>query len=342
MNTAAMKRWAKRIALALGCLAGIAVATGASYEAVQRGRAARAHPARGRLVDIGGRRLQLDCRGAGAPTVVLEAGLDYLGSLSWAAVHDSLARTTRVCAYSRAGILWSDPAPGPFAAARVPRDLHAALAAAGERAPWVLVGHSLGGPYVRLFTRAYPAEVVGVVLVDASHPAQFARYAEATGRSMKPPAGLAAVGSALAWTGIVRLVSGGDTPAGWPAEAAAVSAAYLPTSLDALHAETAAVDATLAAEARAHTLGDRPLVVLTGAAEMSAERLAREGVTRAEGARMQAAWKTLQDDEATWSSQSRHEMVRDASHYIQFDRPDVVIRAVREVVARARGGEGTR
>jgi hypothetical protein len=69
---------------------------------------------------------------------------------------------------------------------------------------------------------------------------------------------------------------------------------------------------------------------------MSAERLALEGVTRAEGARMQAAWATLQDDEATWSTRSRHAMVRDASHYIQFDRPDVVIGAVREVVARVR------
>jgi pimeloyl-ACP methyl ester carboxylesterase len=331
----AITRWTRRVALALAGLTVVVLGMGASYEAVLRGRTARAYPVRGQLVDIGGRRLQLDCRGAGSPTVVLEAGLDHLGSLSWAAVHDSIARTTRVCAYSRAGILWSDPAPGVFDAERVPRDLHAALAAAGERAPWVLVGHSLGGPYVTLFTRAYPAEVVGLVLVDASHPAQFARYFEATGRSMKPPTGLVAVGSALSWTGIVRLASGG-APAGWPAEVAAVSAAYLPTSLHELHTETAALDATLAAEARAHAFADRPLVVLTGAAEMSAERLVQEGVTRAEGARMQAAWAKLQDDEATWSTQSRHEMVRDASHYVQFDRPDVVIGAVREVVARVR------
>jgi pimeloyl-ACP methyl ester carboxylesterase len=331
-------RWSKRVALSLLSLVAILVSTGASYEAVLRHRAVRAHPVRGRLVDIGGRRLQLDCRGTGSPTVVLESGLDNLGSLSWAAVHDSIARTTRACAYSRAGILWSDPAPGPFDAERIPRDLHAALAAAGERAPFVLVGHSLGGPYVTLFTRAYPAEVVGLVLVDASHPAQFARFFEVTGRSMKPPAGLVAVGSALAWTGLVRLAPAGDAPAEWPADAVAVSAAYLPTSLDELHAETAAIDATLAAEAHARELGDRPLVVLTGAAEMSPERLAREGVTRAEGARMQAAWKALQDDEAKWSRHGRHEMVRDASHYVQFDRPDVVIGAVREVVARARAG----
>src|SRR6187402_2563202 len=97
----------KRVALAAACLLATAIVSGASVEAVMRHRAARDYPAPGRLVDVGGRRLQIDCRGSGSPTVVLESGLDNLGSLSWAAVHASLARTTRVCAYSRAGMLWS-------------------------------------------------------------------------------------------------------------------------------------------------------------------------------------------------------------------------------------------
>src|SRR5215210_2360598 len=122
----------KRVARTAVCLLAIVVVSGASFEAVMRNRAARDYPAPGRLVDIGGRRLQIDCRGSGSPTVVLESGLDNLGSLSWVAVHDSLARTTRVCAYSRAGVLWSDPAPAPFDAGRVARDLRAALAASGE------------------------------------------------------------------------------------------------------------------------------------------------------------------------------------------------------------------
>src|SRR6478752_3670469 len=109
-----MKRWAKRIAISIGALVVLATLFGTVAEAVMRARAARRYPAPGRLVDIGGRRIQLDCRGTGSPTVVLESGLDNLGSLSWAAVHDSIARTSRVCAYSRAGMLWSDPAPAPF------------------------------------------------------------------------------------------------------------------------------------------------------------------------------------------------------------------------------------
>ena len=110
-----------RIALAAACLLTVIVVSGASVEELMRHRAARDYPAPGRLVDVGGRRLQIDCRGSGSPTVVLESGLDVLGSLSWAAVHDALARTTRVCAYSRAGILWSDPSPAPFDGRRVAR-----------------------------------------------------------------------------------------------------------------------------------------------------------------------------------------------------------------------------
>src|SRR6185295_13804536 len=144
-------------------------------EALIRQRVTAKFPAPGRLVDIGGRRIQIDCRGSGSPTVVLESGLDMLGSLSWATVHDSIAKTTRVCAYSRAGIMWSDPSSAPFNSQNVARDLHAALSSAGERAPFIMAGHSLGGPYVMTFTRLYPSEVAGIVLVDASHPDQVAR-----------------------------------------------------------------------------------------------------------------------------------------------------------------------
>jgi len=109
-------------------------------------------PLQGKLVDIGGRRIQLDCRGTGSPIVIFESGLDINGSLSWSAVHDEIAKTTRACAYSRAGIMWSDPKDGPQNAKTIAEDLHAALAAAGEKPPFVLVGHSLGGPYIMTYT----------------------------------------------------------------------------------------------------------------------------------------------------------------------------------------------
>jgi pimeloyl-ACP methyl ester carboxylesterase len=129
-----------------------------------RSQASRNHPVLGKLVDIGGRRIQIDCRGKGSPTVVLESGIDILGSLSWAAVHDEIAQTTRVCAYSRAGILWSDPNTGTVDSKSVAQDLHEALTKSGETGPWVMVGYSAGVPSTMIFTSLYESEVAGLVL----------------------------------------------------------------------------------------------------------------------------------------------------------------------------------
>jgi hypothetical protein len=135
----------RRLVAALAALALISATLGALREPGARRRALAQFPMRGRLVEVGGgRRIHLDCRGRGAPTIVLEAGLDPYGALSWESVLDSLAATTRTCAYSRAGILWSDPAVGRFDVRRAADDLHAALSAAGERTPWLLVGQSIG------------------------------------------------------------------------------------------------------------------------------------------------------------------------------------------------------
>ncbi|HEX5871643.1 MAG TPA: alpha/beta hydrolase [Longimicrobium sp.] len=332
-----MKRRIRRILIAFCVLLVAAAVVGGVYESVTRRSAAREFPAPGKLVDVGGRRMQIDCRGAGLPTVVLESGLDHFGSLSWAPVHDSLARTTRVCAYSRAGIMWSDAAGGRFDSGRMAADLHTALSRAGERPPWVLVGHSMGGPYALAFTGRYGAEVAGLVFVDASHPDQMQ---QASGG--RPPfrqrvrdAGINVAGPVLLRLGAARLVSVNNAPPAAP-EMIAAHRAYFPTSVATLIEENRAIEATLRTAGRHRRLGDRPLVVLTGARRTPPQVLERSGVTEREDARRRAAWKRLHDDQATWSTRARHEVVDDASHYIHRDRPDVVIRAVRQVVAAVR------
>jgi pimeloyl-ACP methyl ester carboxylesterase len=111
-----------------------------------------------------GRHLYLDCRGIGSPTVVLEAGMGA-DARSWGAVFPALARTTRTCVYSRANRWGSDPR-GTHTVREAAADLRAALAAAGEAPPFVLVGHSLGDAYIRVFAGDHLAEVVGLVIVD--------------------------------------------------------------------------------------------------------------------------------------------------------------------------------
>ena len=150
-------------ALALPCLASLA-----GCESFLAAEAEKSHPVQGRLVDVGGRRIQIDCRGEGGPTVVFQSGGDMLGSLAWKPVLEKISKSARACAYSRAGILWSDPASGAFKPEDAARDLHAALGAAGEKPPYVLVAHSRGGLYNMIFAGLYKDEIAGMVFADSS------------------------------------------------------------------------------------------------------------------------------------------------------------------------------
>ena len=128
-----------------------------------------------RMVDVGGYQLYLHCTGTGTPGVILEAGFDDV-SETWSLVQPEVARFTRACAYDRAGLGQSDPGPEPGDSYQVIRELHTLLTSAGIEGLYVLVGHSLGGMYMRLFADYYPEEVAGLVLVDSQHIDQFERF----------------------------------------------------------------------------------------------------------------------------------------------------------------------
>jgi pimeloyl-ACP methyl ester carboxylesterase len=122
-------------------------------------------PPLGRLLDVGGRRLHLHCTGGGSPTVVIEAGASSF-AIDFALVQPDVSKTTRVCSYDRAGSGWSDQRPDVETPIRVIRDLRTLLDTAGEKGPFVMVGASRGGVFVRLFQAEYPAAVAGMVLID--------------------------------------------------------------------------------------------------------------------------------------------------------------------------------
>jgi pimeloyl-ACP methyl ester carboxylesterase len=328
--------WLKWIGLGLVSLVLLALIGGASFEAAARAHARKTYPPRGQMVDIGGRKIHVDCRGQGTPTVILESGLDTGGSLAWSKVHDQIAAVTRTCAYDRAGIMWSDRKPGIHDTDGVADDLHATLNAMGEKGPVVMVAHSLGGPLVMDFTRKYGDQVAGVVFVDASHADQLKRM-KAAGINIPdvPPVMKALV--AVTWTGWTRIPSGDSGVPNMPPAAAAAAKAYMSVSVPAALKEEYAIDTIFAQGGKLRTLGDRPLVVLTATKPLPAENLAQLKMTRADANKLQAVWIALHNDEASWSTRSRHQLVPDATHYIQFDRPDVVIAAVKEVVADVRG-----
>ncbi|MBC3875133.1 alpha/beta hydrolase [Undibacterium flavidum] len=315
---------------------------GTIYENLGRRSAAQNFPPPGKLVDIGGRHIQLDCRGSGSPTVVFQSGQDMAGSLSWSAVHDEIAKATRACAYSRAGIMWSAPHDAPALAKSIAEDLHAALKNANEKGPLVLVGHSLGGPYNMVYTKYFGAEVAGLVFVDTSHPDQLSRgrALEALESNSAPlerksesnwSAFLEKSGAALNWTGIVRFLAAMEEKEGNRTESNdQAEKAYASTSFSSFLKEEDALEQTLNEAGTFRHLGDRPIAVLTAVQPVPKQELSKFDKALKEN----GSW--MQKDQAKWSSQSQHQLVQDTGHYIQLDRPAVVIDAVRSVISKVR------
>ncbi len=122
----------------------------------------------GQLVDVGGRKLHIQCSGRGSPTVVLVAGGGAFG-IDWSLVQEPLSKTQRVCSYDRAGLGWSDRGPAEETVEQVVSDIHTLLMNAGERGPFTLVGASIAGIYIRAYQRAFPRDVAGLVFSNSSN-----------------------------------------------------------------------------------------------------------------------------------------------------------------------------
>jgi pimeloyl-ACP methyl ester carboxylesterase len=180
-STARPRRHRVHRTLAVLALALLALAlAGAAYQGIATAADERHYPAPGRLVDVGGYRLHIYCTGQGGPTVILDAL--FPGTVSnWAWVQPDIARTTRVCAYDRAGLGWSDRGPTPRDARQHARELHTLLTNAQIPGPYVLVGHSLGGLSVRTFADGYPDRVAGMALIEASNPGAWKRLGKPEG-----------------------------------------------------------------------------------------------------------------------------------------------------------------
>src|SRR5215213_11425435 len=206
MSSSTARRFRRRIGMALLGLVVVLLAlalAGALYQAIATELAERAYPPPGEMVDVGGYSLHINCVGQGSPTVVLDGGSGEM-SAQWVLVQREVSGTTRVCAYDRAGMGWSEMGPEPRDAKQISSELHALLEGANIEGPYVLVGHSFGGLYMQTYAARYPEEVAGMALIDSSQPDQFS-YQPVTRDSYEPQE--FAVASLAARLGIVRLLS---------------------------------------------------------------------------------------------------------------------------------------
>jgi pimeloyl-ACP methyl ester carboxylesterase len=293
--------------------------------AVQRDAHFMAVP--GRLVDLGDRRLHLDCTGTGSPTVVLESGLAGRSPL-WARISAATAGTTRVCAYDRAGTGWSDSAPGPHDSVAVAADLHRLLAVAGERGPYVLVGHSTGGVYAMTYAARHPEQVAGLVLLDSASPRQFDVLPDYAGQ-YRMLTRLYAVRPALARLGVGRLVpdlSSSEVPGQAGTQAAIL--AIRPRDARAARDEVSTYPWAFAQAQALTTLGGKPLVVVSASGTLTGTR----------------GWSVAQQQLAGLSTNSSHRTVQ-GSHAGLLDHPgsyEEAAAAVMDVVHAVRTGAPVR
>lgn len=284
-------------------------------------------PAPGHLIDVGGFKMHIYCIGEGSPTVILET-LSGGTSSYWGWVQPEVANKTRVCVYDRAGRGWSEPDPEPITLGRTVRNLHALLTNANVDGPYLLVGHSIGGIYVRQFAAAYPQEVVGMVLVDASHPDQFERYPEMA-KEGESYLQLSAVFPTLARLGLGHLyfALGGEMDFAdlkEPQKSELKAAWSSPEYFVSQRAEAVAAGEIYDSGQKLGSLGDLPLLVISA------------GQNPSDG------WRQLQSELAALSGNSIHLILETATHASLVFNPDdahQVSMGILQVLDAIRAGE---
>jgi pimeloyl-ACP methyl ester carboxylesterase len=290
------RRPRRRPAVLLGLV--LAVALGAA--ACSSASATRVHRERpgslgqGRLVDIGGRHLYLECQGTGTPVVVFVAGLGDRGETAWRTVWAQAARSTRACVYDRAGVGRSDPNPTPARYPGAVKDLHQLLRRGHIQGPYVLVGHSLGGLLARLYAHEHPAEVAGVVLIDATPVDWFPT--------------------------VQRLL---------PAELLG-PLAHNPEGFDVRRGL-----ASLTPLDRPGVLGRRPLAVMWAPSQPP------PGLPASTARELASSWEAEQARLRRLSAASRLQRVAASGHYLQRDRPELVLARIEGVLRALRRDPAT-
>jgi pimeloyl-ACP methyl ester carboxylesterase len=308
-------------------LVGVA-GTGLIFQVVATTNDQQEFPAPGELVDVSGYQLHINCSGNGSPTIILDASGGN-SSASWGLVQPKIAESTRVCAYDRAGAGWSDRGPIQRDMNQQVRELHGLLAGARVDGPYVLVGHSYGGRIARVYAKAYPREVVGIVLIDPGTLDDDSRFPPQWHKELAAEERLITVARWLAPFGVVRLfrprMEYYDLP---PQQAAAsdsfgVTTRYWQTIID----QYRAMPQTLAQEREVTSLGSIPLIVVSATVPDDETR---------------RVWTEINGELAELSTNGVHRVVQGATHESlvwEIDDAQVTIDSIRRVLDSARTGQ---
>jgi pimeloyl-ACP methyl ester carboxylesterase len=320
------------------------IAAGVLYQQTAARRHRRRFTPPGLLVDVGGHRLHVLCQGQGSPVVLLESGI-AASSLSWAVVQPGIAKFTRVCAYDRAGLAWSDRASCPRRFEQIVDELSRVLAHVGPAERYILVGHSFGSFVIRAYAARHPGSIAGLVLVDP--PTEWITLTAQRARMLRGGRVLSHIGALLAHIGVVRtclaLLTGGapgaprrfvklfGSAAAGTLERLVGEVRKLPPDVHPVLQElwcqpkcfSAMAEHLRVLEREGMSLGaatppqEIPVVVISSGNQPPEQIAVHRGL-------------------ADRSAQGRHVVAARSAHWVQFDEPDLVVGIVRDLVERSR------
>lgn len=322
------RRWKEGIILWPGALFAIGVGGLTAFNAIDLYY--YRHPPPGNMYRVNGRLMRLQCMGQGSPTIVLDAGAGNDG-LTWAGIQPKLALHTQVCSYDRAGMGWSDPGSHPRDGDHVATELHGLLAAAHIPLPVVLMGHSLGGLFIRNYAGHYPVEVAGLVFEDSSTPLQNRQPAY---RAFDEPRKAKRFGvlleEALIELGIPRLFGGcsGEFDQVKGINQRVFYEDRCHEQFQTIGAEMESFDLSGQETVNTGPFGDMPILVLSH--DMTIDR--SDGLPQSLIDESEANQNAI----LRLSARSRRVIVRHSRHFVHIDRPDVVEREVVDFVRRVR------
>jgi pimeloyl-ACP methyl ester carboxylesterase len=329
------RRIAEYIALTAVILATLALAGSASFNAITLLWFRARNPPPGEIYNVHGRKMHLYCTGSGSPAIVLDAGLGNDG-LIWSAVQPELAKATRVCSYDRAGTGWSEARPAPRDGDNIAIELHDLLLEAKVTGPIVLMGHSIAGLYIRDYATRYPADLAGIVFVDGSSPLQYdSPYFKASRGGPPQWAGSYSLMRAAYIEGIPRLMGqcAQPIPGIDPQASELLTEDLCHLQVGEMVAEIESLDRSIQEAIHTGPYGSLPILVFS---HDPAKGLPKTNPP-CRLLDMQDEWSRMQEGLANLSTRGRRIVAKGSSHYIQLDRPDLIVREVSLFIQQIRG-----
>lgn len=331
----------KRTLLFLVALSVFSATVGLIYQSISQANDLKRFPPPGRMLEVDGRMMHIHCQGVGSPTVLIEQGLGFYSS-AWENLNSKIAVTSRVCAYDRVGMGYSEPIGRSLTNSEVVSRLYKLLGVAGETDDLVLVGQSAGGIYIRDFQREYPERVVGMVFVDSSHEQQTSRLpALPAGAPANNMATLMEIAQYFAPFGIFRatgLIEGQvDALSIEESLREKLLAQYhFSHSISAQLTETKGFRENLQLERAPTIIGDIPITVITQGAPVVLPQNSPEYLTLEFFQEQRKVLIEMHEELAALSTNSEHVFATKSGHSIHYDEPELVVNSIVEVVERAR------